>query len=73
MTQERELGLERKIGNRKPTNGLTLLIPSKHLNVSMPSDRGHRGHNILAKGGGTYEPVRCKFKCGRCGQKGHVL
>lgn len=72
VNRERELGLERQLGNKKRTNDPTMLKSSKELKVAMPSDGGHRGHNLLAKGGGTHEPTRCKFKCGRYGRKGHV-
>lgn len=57
VTRERELGLERVMGKSKWANGPNLLPTSKRHGVSMPSDGGHRGHNILAKGGGTQANV----------------
>ena len=64
VTQEQELGLETHLRKRKQTHESTLLTTSNNLDVSMPSIGGHRGNDISTKGGGTHEPMRCKFKCG---------
>lgn len=67
-----DLGFEMQIEKRKWTYDPTLLATSKKLNDVVLSIRDLRDHDNFFKGGGTHEPLRCKFKCGRCGWKGHV-
>ena len=66
LTQEQEIGLERRPGKRKHTHCLTRLTTFDPLDVSLSSIRGTRGHNVYAKGEGVHERVRDKSKCGRC-------
>lgn len=72
VTRKQELVLEMQLGKRKRTHDMTLLATSMQLDVAMPSAGSARGHDTFVKGGGSHEPVCCKFKCDRCKRKGHV-
>lgn len=72
VTQEQELGLEPQLGKRRLTHDPNLLTTSKKLDAYVTSIGGQNEHNFYVKGGGTHELIPCKFKCGRCGQNGHV-
>ena len=47
VTREREHGMDMQLGNRKQTHDPNLLTKSKQLDVSMPSAKGLRSHDIF--------------------------
>ena len=67
VTQEQEIGLERRPGKRNQTHGPTQPTTSKQLDVSMSSVGGPRGHDVYAKDEGEHERMCDKSKCGICG------
>lgn len=69
---ERDLDLGVRQENSKWIHDPTISVISEEFNVANLRTGGHREHPMHIKDGGTHEPVRCKFKCGRCRQMGHV-
>ena len=68
VTQEHEIGLDKKLGKKKQTHGPTR--QSEQFDVSMASVREPRGRDVCTRDEAAHEHVCGKSKCSRCGWKG---